>query len=157
MHEDLLSLYMKHVAGSPEKHGPFLSALRLLRPALTGESRLDEWWGLVLKPTIDAVGHKRHEVEDAREIIQSILVFDVDEDKNGEKSRLSNHFSRKILDLYLSHTKIPTSIGDVVSPDDEYVSHELESILTSFGRRKPKVLYCLLLLLFIKTYKTRNS
>lgn len=111
---------------------------------------MDEWWGLVLKPTIDAVGHKRHEVEDAREIIQSILVFDVDEDKNGEKSRLSNHFSRKILDLYLSHTKIPTSIGDVVSPDDEYVSHELESILTSFGRRKPKELLTALDDLFVQ-------
>lgn len=138
-HEDLLSLYMRHVAGSPEKQGPFLGALRLARPALKGESRLSEWWNLVIKPTIDTVGHKRHEVEDAEAFLQSILVYDAEEDTDGEHARLSGLFTRKILELYLARTKVPSSAEDVVSPEDDYVSHELESILVAFGRRKPKV------------------
>lgn len=139
-HDDLLSLYMRNVAGNSEKNGPFLSALLLVRPALTGEARLSEWWGLVLKPTLlEGMGHKRREIEDARTFLQSILVFDADEDRNGEHARLSKCFSGKILDAYLSKTKIPSSTHDVLSLEDEYVSHELETVLVAFGRRKPKV------------------
>ncbi|KAF2473914.1 uncharacterized protein BDR25DRAFT_323589 [Lindgomyces ingoldianus] len=148
-HEDLLSLYRKHVAGVPDKHGSFLSALRLVRPALTNEARLAEWWGLVVKPTIDGTGYKRHEIEDAREILQSILVFDADEDKDGELAWISGHFSRKVLDVYLARTKIPSAADDVISPADEFVSHELESVLVAFGRRKPKELLLLLDDLFL--------
>lgn len=140
-HEDLLSLYMRHVAGNREKHGPFLSALRLVRPALTGEARLNEWWGLVVKPTIETMGHKRHELQDARDFLQSILAFDAEEDKSGEQARLSQSFSKTILEAYLSRTKVPSSAEDSVSPEDEFVSRELETILIAFGRRKPKVCF----------------
>ncbi|KAF2258513.1 hypothetical protein CC78DRAFT_114438 [Lojkania enalia] len=137
-HEDLLSLYMRHVAGSPEKHGAFLSALKLVRPALTGEARLNEWWGLVLRPTIEEIGHKRHEVEDARDFLQSILVFEPDEDKDGELAKVSGNFLKRILDSYLAKTRIPSSTEHAVSPEDEFVANELESILVAFGRRRPK-------------------
>jgi hypothetical protein len=138
-HEDLLSLYMRHVAGSPEKHGPFLRALRLVRPALTGQARLEEWWGLVVKPTIDTVGHKRQEIEDAKEFLHSILSFDAEEDKSGEHARLAKHFSSMILDMYLAKTRVPSTAEDVVSPEDAVVSHELEAILLTYGRGKPRV------------------
>jgi hypothetical protein len=137
-HEDLLSLYMRHVAGNPEKHGSFLSVLRLVRPVLTGEARLNEWWGLVVKPTIDSTGHKTHEIEDARDFLLGILAFDADEDKTGEHARLSKHFSKQLFDAYLSRTKVPSANEDFVSSEDEFVSRELESILVTFGRRKPK-------------------
>ncbi|PSN62206.1 hypothetical protein BS50DRAFT_140421 [Corynespora cassiicola Philippines] len=149
-HEDLLSLYMKHVAGSPEKQAAFLAVLRLVRPALTGESRLSEWWGLVLKPTIDGIGHKRHEIEDARHFLQTILVYDADDDKDGELARLSDSFCWKVLDAYLARTKIPSSTEDTVSPEDEFVSHELESVLVAFGRKKPKALLLALDDLFVQ-------
>jgi hypothetical protein len=138
-HEDLLTLYMRHVAGNPEKLAPFLSALRRLRPALTGEARLDEWWSLVIKPSLD-MGHKRHEIEEARGFLQDVLAFDAETDKSGEQARLSRHFTKIILDAYLAKTKVPSSGGDIVSPEDEFVSHELETVLVAFGRRKPKVL-----------------
>ncbi|ORY16743.1 Hamartin protein-domain-containing protein [Clohesyomyces aquaticus] len=150
LHEDLLSLYRRHVAGVPEKHGSFLNALRLVRPAITGEARLDEWWGQVLKPTIDGMGYKRHEIEDARAILQSILVFDADADTNGELAWISDHFARKVLACYLARTKVPSSADDVISPEDEFVAHELESVLVAYGRRKPKDLLFLLDDLFVQ-------
>jgi hypothetical protein len=139
LQDELLPLYRQNVSGAPEKHGPFLRALRLLRPAIRGEGRLEEWWTLVIRPTIDALGHKREEIEDARSFLQEILVFDADDDKDGEKSRLSAHFARNLLDAYLGRTKIPTEEDDQVSPEDEFIAHELESQVVAFGRRKPKV------------------
>lgn len=139
LHEDLHALYLRHVAGSPDKHGAFLAALRLLRPALTGEARLSAWWDLVLRPTLDSTGHKRHAVEDARDFVQSILVYDADGDADGERARLSALFTKKTLDAYLARTHMHTSSEHSVSRENEVISQELESVLVAFGRKMPKV------------------
>jgi hypothetical protein len=139
LQDELLPLYKKYVADNPDKHGPFLSALKLLRPAIRGESRLAEWWTLVIRPTIDAIGHKREEIEDAREFLQGILIFDAEDDKSGGKAQLSTQFSKRLLEAYLERTKIPFTEDDTASPQDEFIAHELESVLITFGRRKPKV------------------
>ncbi|KAF2739073.1 hypothetical protein EJ04DRAFT_9471 [Polyplosphaeria fusca] len=149
-HDDLLSLYMGHIAGNPEKHAPFLNVLCLCRPALTGEGRLTTWWDLVVSPTIEGLGHKRHEVEEARHFLQSILVFDGDADQDGELAHLSSTFVNRLLEAYLIRTRIPSSSEDVVSPEDEFVANQLESILVAFGRRKPKELLLALDTLFVQ-------
>ncbi|KAF2658741.1 hypothetical protein K491DRAFT_713225 [Lophiostoma macrostomum CBS 122681] len=151
-HEDLLSLYLRHVAGNSEKHGPFLRALRLVRPALTGQARLEEWWGLVVKPTIDTAGHKRQEIEDAKEFLHSVLSFDAEEDKIGEHARLAKHFSSMVLDMYLAKTRVPSTAEDVVSSEDAIVAHELEAILVTYGRGKPRQLLSALDELFVQKH-----
>jgi hypothetical protein len=155
-HEDLLTLYMRHVAGNPGKNAPFLDLLRLVRPALKGESRWSEWWNLVLKPTIERVGNKRQEAEGAKELLQSILLFETDDDKDGEQAQLSAAFLKKLLDLYLARTKMPSSAEDAVSLEDDYVSREVESVLVGYGRRKPKELLVAIDQLFVqKTHRTQ--
>lgn len=138
-HEDLHALYLRHIANNAEKRGAFLSTLRLLRPAITGEARLTTWWNLALKPIIDGIGYKKSEIEDARAFVQSILVYDPDVDRDGEQARLSSLFTHKILDAYLARTIVPSSPEHVVSPENEFVARELESILLAFGRKMPKV------------------
>jgi hypothetical protein len=138
-HEDLFTLYQRQVASSPEKHGAFLAVLRRVRPAITGEARLTVWWNLVLKPTIDGTGHKLQETEDAREFVLSILVYDAGSDKDGEHARLSKLFTKRILDAYLARTNVPLSAEDTISPKDELLAQELESVLVAFGRKMPKV------------------
>ncbi|KAH7398250.1 Hamartin protein-domain-containing protein [Pyrenochaeta sp. MPI-SDFR-AT-0127] len=149
-HEDLHALYLRHVARCEEKHGAFLSALRLLRPAITGETRLTTWWNLVLRPTIDGTGHKRPAINDAREFIQSILVYDAEADRDGEHARLSSLFTKKILDAYLARTNVPSSAEDKMSSENEFVAHELESILVTFGCKMPKALLLALDELFVQ-------
>lgn len=141
-HDELMSLYSKHVAGNPANLGPFLSVLRAVRPALTGGTRLGEWWDLVLKPTIDSVGHKRREVESAKELLLSFLIHEADDDKDkgNEGARLSDLFLRKTLDVYLARTKVPSETEHIASPEDDYVSNEVESVLVAFGRKQPKEL-----------------
>jgi hypothetical protein len=138
-HDDLHTLYQRQVAASPEKHGAFLAVLRLVRPALTGEARLTTWWNLILKPTINGVGHKRRELEDATETMLSILVYDPEADRDGEHARLSVRFTTRILETYLARTNVPLSAEDTISPDNESVSIELESLILAFGRKMPKV------------------
>jgi hypothetical protein len=139
-HEELTSLHTKHVAGSPDKCATFLHVLKAVRPALIGEARWNEWWDLVLKPAITSLGRKRNELEDARELILAILFFEDDQDKDGDQARLSQMFLGYLFDLYLARTRIPSPVEQVLSPEDEYVSQEIESILVAFGRRRPKEL-----------------
>jgi hypothetical protein len=139
LHEELLSIHTKYVANNPDLHGQFVHILRQLRPAILGVKRLEEWWSLVIRPTVDAIGHKRDTIEDAREFLLGILVFDADEDPSREKASLSIHFTRRLMDAYLVRSKIPTGEGEVVSPEDEFIAQELEGILVAFGKKKPQV------------------
>jgi hypothetical protein len=138
IHEELLLIYNCHVVGNIDKQPPFVAALRLLRPVIRGERRLDTWWDLLIRPTIDSCGPRRDSIEEAREFLLRILVFDVEEDSTGELAAMSSKFTRKLLDAYLTRTKIPLG-DDVVSPEDEFIAQELEGILVAFGRKKPKV------------------
>ncbi|KAF1839354.1 hypothetical protein BDW02DRAFT_148800 [Decorospora gaudefroyi] len=149
-HNDLEALYLRHVANSSEKRSAFLSALRLLRPALTGEARLTAWWNSLVKPTIDGIAHKKNEVEDARAFVQSILVYDPEEDKSGDLAHLSKLFTTKLLDAYLARANVSSSPEDHVSPENEFAAHELESVLVTFGRRMPKALILALDELFVQ-------
>jgi hypothetical protein len=144
LQDELLSIFNRHVVNNSDKQGPFVAVLRLLRPAIRGERRLDEWWQLLIKPIIDAIGHNRNTIEDAREFLLGILVFDVEDDITGQKAALSQLFTKKLLDAYLARTNLPSPY-QIVSPQDEFLAHELENILVAFGRRNPKVLTYLLL------------
>lgn len=138
LQDDLETVYSKHVAAFPEKHGAFVNALRHLSPAITSESSLEHWWTRVIRPTIDAVGHKRETIDDAKEFLLGILVYDVDEDKDGQRAKLSACFAQKLLDAYLTRTKIPSGTEAVIAPEDDFVASQLESVLVTFGRRNPK-------------------
>ncbi|KAK5016708.1 hypothetical protein LTR60_002278, partial [Cryomyces antarcticus] len=138
LQEELLSIYQKDVKNDPTKHAAFVSALKQLGPGLGGESRLNEWWKLVIQPVVNNVGYKRAVVEDAQEFLLGILVYEDDDDQLGQKAALSAQYTGRLLDLYLMRTRIAFSEDDVVSQEDESVAQGLESILVAFGRRKPK-------------------
>ena len=110
-----------------------------MRPAIVGQKRLQDWWSLIIKPTLDTVGQKRETVEDVKEFLLSILVYDAEEDSNGEKKKLSELFARRILSVYLSRMKVLSSETKFVSPEDEFVANDIQEILVAFGRKNPKV------------------
>ena len=154
--DDLLPLYHKHVHANPAKQDAFLAVLRAVKPALTGEARLCEWWDLVLKPTMDSIGHKRHQVQDAKELLQSFLLYDEDSERQEEHARVSSVFLRKTLDMYLARTKLPSGVDHVVSSEDDYVSSEIGSVLIEFGRKQPKLLLLAVDELFVqRRYRTQ--
>lgn len=109
-----------------------------MRPAIRGDARLSQWWNLVIKPVIDGVGHKRDEIEDAREFVLGILAYEADGD-DAEQAQAAASYTQKLLECYLRRTRMPTGESDVITPEDEYVAREIESLLVMYGRRKPKV------------------
>ncbi|KAF2143650.1 uncharacterized protein K452DRAFT_296651 [Aplosporella prunicola CBS 121167] len=150
LHEDLLACYHAHIHDHSEKHGAFLKLLNQLRPAIRGHVRLTEWWDLVLRPIIDGVGYKREEVEDAREFVLSVLAYEPGEEDEQEKAMSAAVFLKKLLDCYLWRTRIPSGDNDTITPEDEFVSHEVELVLVAFGRGKPKELLSALNELFVQ-------
>lgn len=141
LHEDLLSLHNKYVATSPDKLSAFVHLLRLLQPTIRGEKRLEDWWLLVIRPVVDAIGHKRDTIDDAREFLLGILLFDAEDDKSGDSAFLSAKFLGRVMEAYMARSKVPTLESEEISPEDEFIAQELESILVTFGKKKPLVGY----------------
>lgn len=139
LHEELLATYNNHVQDEPVKRSAFLSVLRQLRPVIRGDARLSQWWTLVIRPVVDGLGHKREEIEDAREFVLGVLAYEAGGENEAEQAQAAASYMRKLLECYLRRTRIPTGEDDVITPEDEYVARELESLLVIYGRRKPKV------------------
>lgn len=141
LHEDLLAIWNKYIARDEDKLGTFLQALRLLRPAIKGQMQLEEWWKLSIKPAIDALGHKRIEIEHASEFLLGILDYNVDEDEDGDRAKECSFFAELLLAAYLKRSRIPSPNEDGLTPEDKYIATQLEHVLIAFGRKKPKVNY----------------
>ena len=116
-----------------------MHVLRVLQPVIRGEKRLEDWWLLVIRPVVDAIGHKRDTIEDAREFLSGILLFDADDDNSGDGATLSAKFLGRVMEAYMGRSKVPTSESEEISPEDEFIAQELESILVNFGKKKPLV------------------
>ncbi|KAI9829857.1 MAG: hypothetical protein M1819_005955 [Sarea resinae] len=142
LQDELLDLYRSSVSQDPSKQPAFLACLRLLRPAIHIADQLIAWWDLVIRPSFTSVGQEKAVVEDARELLLSVLIYDADEDEDGEKARASGLLRDKLLDFYLEKTKIPNFVDDETfipgHEQDRLIASNLESILVAFGRRKPK-------------------
>lgn len=139
LHEDLLSIHNKYVATSPDKLSAFAHVLRLLQPTVSSENRLEDWWLLVMRPIIDSIGHTRQSIEDAKEWLLSVLLFDADRDEMGNRALLSAKFLTRVVAAYMGRSKVPTLEAEEVSPEDEFIAQEWESILITFGKKKPLV------------------
>ncbi|GME24482.1 Hamartin [Neofusicoccum parvum] len=150
LHEELLQTYNNHVQDEPVKRSAFLSVLRQLRPAIRGDARLSQWWTLVIRPVVDGVGHKRDEIEDAREFVLGVLTYETGGENDAEQAQAAASYTQKLLECYLRRTRIPTGEDDVITPEDEYVAREIESLLVIYGRRKPKELLLSLNGLFVQ-------
>lgn len=141
--DGLLNIYEKYVAKEPDKWTAFLTVLTQLRPAIIGQARHERWWTLLIKPVLDGIGNKRSTIEAAKELLLTFLVYDSEHDKGGAKARLSRHFTKEVLDIYLNRTRIVDDDEHIIPGEDEFVAEQLESVLVAFGKSKPKVnTYC---------------
>ncbi len=142
LHEGLLHLYQRSVSAWPERYATFLECLRLLRPAIKGAERLLEWWDLFLQPTLNTLGQEKAVLLNTRAVILSILIYDTENDEDGERARVSESFARTILEVYMEKTRMLhqedlTTVGD--GERSRLMGSCLESVLLSWGKRRPKV------------------
>lgn len=137
LQEELFITYNKYAGVGTEKQNAFADLLRLLLPAIANKDSLDEWWALLIKPTLDTIGNKRNAIESAKELLLSILVRDSG-GAGTDGISLAAQFTRGTLDAFFSRTRLPTAEGEVVSPEDEFIAHEWENVLVAFGKKKPR-------------------
>lgn len=135
----LLNVHEKYVAKEPDKWAAFLRVLTQLRPAIIGQVRHERWWTLLIKPVLDDIGNKRSTIEAAKGLLLSFLVYDSADDKGGAKARLSRHFTKEALGIYLNRTRTVGKDEQVVVGEDEFIAEQLETVLVTFGQSKPKV------------------
>ena len=139
LQEELLAIFHKYIAAKPEKHASFLRTLRYLRPAIIGRARFLEWWELIIRPSLDAFGQKKNVIEEAKELLLSVLVYDAEDKDAEEKADLSNKLLTIVLEIYLERARMPTAENENTSPEDEHIARDFESVIVGFGRKKPKV------------------
>ena len=138
LQEDLLSIFNRHIAPVETKLGAFLQALVLLEPYLRAQARKQEWWVLVIRPVLDSFGRRRVEIERASEYMLHVLDYDAEDDPDGLRAKQSAHFTNLLLETYLSRTNTPDVDTQEYSLENEHIASQLESVLVSFGRRKPQ-------------------
>ena len=137
-----MNLYGKIVADDAAKQPTFLAVLRHLRPAIRGEERLRPWWRMLIRPAVEGLAHDDDLVPATRELLLGLLIYEDDEDRDGERALVSALFAQEILDMYLEKTSIPGVDHEGTLVLDETataVGAHLESVLVDFGRKKPRV------------------
>lgn len=146
LNEELLSLHAAKVAPHPEKLAVFLSCFRSLRPAITKVEHLTRWWDVLVKPTMDSMGQAKAVIADARGIILSVLCYEEDDDDaSGEKGEAAAVFSTKLFEVFLERTSKggAEGLGFKQQQKQRFVSQNVEAVLLSYGKRRPKVGFAL--------------
>lgn len=140
---ELKSFYEKHVAGHSQKLGAFVGVLRELRPAISTRANVWNWWHSAVKHVISSARDTQTAVEDAREYLSEVmLAYDTDTDEAAKRPvDISERLCRELLSIYIAHT------GSTSADDQQSASHhaqvagQVEDVLTTFGRKRPKDLF----------------
>lgn len=136
--QELKIFWERHVADNPHKTAAFAGVLRELRPAITGDESLLEWYVHAVKPVITGTGYRKTAVEDAQEFLASVMIYDEEEPNAVGRARTSNRICQDLLTAYLVRTQGLTEEDAFVAPDNAQVAGQIETVMTNFGRKMPK-------------------
>ena len=96
---------------------------------------------MLVKPTMDSMGQAKAVIADARGIILSVLCYEEDDDPTGEKEEAAAVFSIKLFEVFLERTSkgVAEGLGFKEQQKQRFVSENVEAVLLSYGKRRPKV------------------
>ena len=138
---ELRSFWTKYIHENPQKFGAFVGVLRELRPAITGDDELLEWYQLVVKSVIGNTGYKRAAVEDAQDFLVGVMVYDENEENHERRAETSSRLCTEMLRFYLSRTRSLTDEDQYVASENTQIAHQVETVLVAFGAKMPKNLF----------------
>ncbi len=125
----------------PRARGAFVGIIRELRPAIS-EADLLAWWVAIVKPVIDSTEYNKDAQSDAREFSIGVMVKDDDEDDTAEHIASSDRICREMLNTYVARNRPLTEEDEEGSAaDNAQVATQVEDILISFGRKRPRTLF----------------
>lgn len=138
--QELRSFWERFVGEIPQKLGAFVGVLKELRPAITANDDLWEWWLSVVKPVISTSGHKKQALDDAQDFVVNATTCDEGED-DAAKARFSTRLCAELLGIYMSRTRPVAEAESLAVPENAQVASQVENVLVAFGRRSPQELF----------------
>jgi solute carrier family 25 protein 16 len=138
LQDELVSVYQSSFRDVPSRLAPFLAILLPLKPNISGSGRLLSWWDKLSVPVLNNIGVEKGLAIAARDLLLAILVYEEDEDdaKIQEAKATSNTLAETLLATWLAQNKAALEQFD---DHAKFVVEQLQWILITFGRRRPKV------------------
>jgi hypothetical protein len=134
--QELKSFWEHQVGESPQKSGAFCGVLKELRPAITAEADIWDWWRTVIKPVISATGHRKQALDDAQDFLIGSMVHRNEETDNENSSRLSNRLCNELFSIYIAKTRQIFDDDVLVAPENAQIAQQVENVLIAFGKKR---------------------
>lgn len=141
VNQELKHFWQKNVSGSSQKLGAFVGVLKELRPAITDEHDILEWYGAVVKPVVSTVGSKKTALEDAYDFLTGVMVYDESDEDAQLRAQTSAHICSDLIGVYLARSRGLSQDQQLVAPDNAQVAKQVENALTCFGKKMPRPLF----------------
>jgi hypothetical protein len=134
--QELKSFWERHVGDSPHKSGAFCGVLKELRPAITAEADIWDWWRTAIKPVISATGYRKQALDDAQDFLIGSMVHHDDEVGNETQSRLPSRLCGELFGIYIARTREVSEDDALVAPENAQIAQQVESVLIAFGKKR---------------------
>lgn len=136
--QELQIFWERHVADSPQKLGAFAGVLKELRPAITAEADLWDWWRRCVKPVINATGYRKQALDDAQDFLIGAMVDHDEEVGNDTGSDLSSRLCGELFGIYIARTRELSDEDMLIAPENAQIAQQVEGVLIAFGKKKTK-------------------
>lgn len=134
--QELKSFWERHVGESPHKSGAFCGVLKELRPAITAEADIWDWWRTAIKPVISATGYRKQALDDAQDFLIGSMIHHDDEVGNETQSRLPSRLCGELFGIYIARTREVSDEDALVAPENAQIAQQVESVLIAFGKKR---------------------
>jgi hypothetical protein len=134
--QELKSFWERHVGESPHKSGAFCGVLKELRPAITSEADIWDWWRTAIKPVISATGYRKQTLNDAQGFLVGSMVHHDDEVGSETQPRLSSRLFGELFGIYIARTHEVSDKDALVAPENAQIAQQVESVLIAFGKKR---------------------
>jgi hypothetical protein len=134
--QELKSFWERHVGESPHKSGAFCGVLKELRPAITSEADIWDWWRTAIKPVLSATGYRKQALDDAQDFLIGSMVHHDEETGSETQSRLPSRLCGELFGIYIARTREISDEDALVAPENAQIAQQIESVLIAFGKKR---------------------
>lgn len=152
LQEELKKLHKSVLSKSPEKIGPFVSVLKVLRPLITNAEDIIGWLDVVMSSFVDRTDQTRKSAQDATDFVVDAMTLDTG--RNGGQDKHSERCAAQLRKIIQASTRRIDTIllGDTVL-SHAAANHGLQTLqgfLLAFGRKQPLHLFQQLEIFIVK-------
>ncbi|KAF9881794.1 hypothetical protein CkaCkLH20_00940 [Colletotrichum karsti] len=135
LHDDLLSIYEKHVKGTPAKYAVFIHIFRLLVPVLRTPARLYKWWDTLNDAVLEHFTREKGLMEESHNATLEVLMLGIPDNDDSTAELIVNPFAKRLLSSWMDKCYKTQSEGDLTGESSE---RAIRQVLITYGKKRPK-------------------